>query len=693
MIINLFALLYEYYYWWLYGIFIGVLINFIRFDWDRFFMSGSKPPMRIEDLERLVLVSDPKVSPDEKYTVFTVSKASLKDDKYISSIWLLDNDALEYEQLTSGPSDNSPEWSPDARHIAFLSRRTLKEDEAGSELWIYNVAGRYEPRLLVKLDKSITNVRWSPDGKKILFLSQVGKIDEDVKVIEEIPIWFNGKGFTYGLRTHVFVVDVASGNVEQVTKGDMDVIYAEWSPDGSRIAYIASEDMLKPYISNIHVIDLEGGLDRKLTKDNMSIWDLDWSPDGKYIAFRGHDLSWGLTTHYKIWLLDVGSAEIRLLTDIDLDVVNAMNSDVRGPTSSRKVQWVGEHIYFALAEGGSVGLYRVDLDGNIEAVIKGDFTVEDYSVADDLISLTIMNSVEPPEVYIYSEAGLKKVTGFNEGLLNQVSLNRPMHFRFKASDGAEIDGWILKPYGFRDGEKYPAILYIHGGPPTTYGESFIHEFHVLSGEGFVVIFTNPRGSTGYSQEFKDIRGRYGDRDYKDLMEAVDYVIENFDFVDPERLGVTGGSYGGFMTNWIVGHTNRFKAAVTQRSISNWISDFGTTDIGFYFNEDQIAGGWGRPFWDEQWFDKYWDQSPIKYVAYMETPLLIIHSIEDYRCWLDQALQLFTALKYRGVPTRLVLFPKENHNLSRTGKPKHRVKRLEEIVAWFKKYLVGEEKSS
>jgi len=222
-----------------------------------------------------------------------------------------------------------------------------------------------------------------------------------------------------------------------------------------------------------------------------------------------------------------------------------------------------------------------------------------------------------------------------------------------------------------------------------YGEGFIHEFHVLSGKGYVIIYTNPRGSTGYSQDFRDIRGRYGDRDYKDLMETIEYVIENYDFIDSKRLGVAGGSYGGFMTNWIIGHTNRFKAAVTQRSISNWISDYGTTDIGFYFNEDQIAGGFDRPYWIRKWFNKYWDHSPLKYVGKVKTPLLIIHSLEDYRCWLDQALQIFTALKRRGIPSRLVLFPKENHDLSRKGKPKHRIKRLEEIINWFNKYLKKE----
>jgi len=266
----------------------------------------------------------------------------------------------------------------------------------------------------------------------------------------------------------------------------------------------------------------------------------------------------------------------------------------------------------------------------------------------------------------------------------------PEEFKFRASDGVEIDGWIMKPPNFDDSKKYPAILYIHGGPATTFGYSFIFEFQVLTSKGFVLIYTNPRGSTGYSQSFKDIRGHYGEREYLDLMEAVDYITSQSPYIDAERLGVTGGSYGGFMTNWIVGHTDRFRAAVTQRSICNWVSKFGTTDIGFYFNSDQIAGGLGRPFWEDNWFKIYWDKSPLKYVGNVKTPTLIIHSIEDYRCWVDQAIQFFTALKYRGVDTKLVLFPKENHDLSRSGKPKHRVERLKHIISWFEKYLLNRE---
>ncbi len=645
-----------------------------------------KRPLKIDDLERIVMVSDPKISSNERYTTFTISKASIKDNRYYSSIWILDNKNLEYEQLTSGPSDHSHEWSPDGRRIAFISRRTFKEEEVGAEIWIMNVERRYEPRLLLKLDKPIENIRWSPDGSKILFISQVGKPEEDVKIIEDIPIWFNGKGFTYNIRTHLFIIDVESGNYEQITKGDFNVKYAEWSPDGSKIAFISEDYKLKPYIRDIHILDVSTREHKRITKSNMSIWDLTWSPDGRYIAFRGHDFSRGLSTLVRLWLLDVSSGEVKLFTNVDRDLYNGMNSDVRGPSSARAIQWVGNYIYYPIGEGGAVHLQRVNIKGEIEPVITGDFTVEDYSISKNLIIATIMNSVEPPELYMFKKGTLSKISRFNKALLEEVHLNKPVHFKFKASDGVEIDGWILKPHDFKEDVKYPAILYIHGGPPTAYGESFLHEFHVLSGEGFVLVFTNPRGSTGYSQEFKDIRGRYGDRDYRDLMEAVDYVLKNYNFIDGDRLGVTGGSYGGFMTNWIIGHTDRFKAAVTQRSICNWISDYGTTDIGFYFNEDQIAGGFERPFWDEKWFNKYWDQSPIKYIGNAKTPLLIIHSIEDYRCWLDQALQIFTALKVKGVPTRLVLFPKENHDLSRRGKPKHRVERLKQIIEWFKKYL-------
>ncbi|MEM1984473.1 MAG: S9 family peptidase, partial [Candidatus Korarchaeum sp.] len=276
-----------------------------------------------------------------------------------------------------------------------------------------------------------------------------------------------------------------------------------------------------------------------------------------------------------------------------------------------------------------------------------------------------MSFDKPAELYLIEGSDMRALTRMNEGFTSRVSLKRPEEFSFTASDGAEVECLYLAPEGE---PPYPTILYVHGGPATAFGEAFMHELQFLCQRGYGILLVNFRGSEGYGEEFRDIREHYGERDYLDLMEALDEALRR-GYADPERLAVMGGSYGGFMTNWIVGHSDRFKAAVTMRSICNWISDYGTTDIGFFFNPDQIGG---HP-WDN--FNKYWEKSPLAYVKNVKTPTLILHSDEDYRCWLDQALQLFTALKVMGVESELVIFPKENHDLSRSGKPKHRIERL------------------
>lgn len=260
------------------------------------------------------------------------------------------------------------------------------------------------------------------------------------------------------------------------------------------------------------------------------------------------------------------------------------------------------------------------------------------------------------------------------------TLSIPEKLTFKTDNEILIEGWVMKPVGFKQGETYPAILNIHGGPKTAYGEVFFHEMQYWANEGYVVFFCNPRGSDGRGNAFADIRGKYGTIDYEDIMNFTDLVLEKYHFIDRDRLGVTGGSYGGFMTNWIIGHTHRFKAAASQRSISNWISKFGTTDIGYYFVDDQIAA---TP-WNN--FEKLWEHSPMKYADNVVTPTLFIHSDEDFRCWLPEGIQMFTSLKYHGVESKLCIFKGENHELSRSGKPKNRIRRLEEITKWFDKYL-------
>jgi dipeptidyl aminopeptidase/acylaminoacyl peptidase len=238
----------------------------------------------------------------------------------------------------------------------------------------------------------------------------------------------------------------------------------------------------------------------------------------------------------------------------------------------------------------------------------------------------------------------------------------------------------MKPRNFDPNKKYPAILNIHGGPKTVYGSVYYHEMQYWASEGFVVIFCNPRGSDGKGNAFADIRGQYGTIDYNDIMDFVDESLAQNPWINTEKLGVTGGSYGGYMTNWIIGHTNRFKAAATQRSISNWISMYGTTDIGYFFASDQI----GETPWSNA--EKLWNHSPMKYADQIKTPLLVLHSEEDYRCWVAEGIQMFTSLKVNNIPSKMVLFKGENHELSRSGKPKNRVKRLSEITQWMKTYL-------
>ncbi|MGC8600507.1 MAG: prolyl oligopeptidase family serine peptidase [Nitrososphaeria archaeon] len=640
--------------------------------------------LKAEDLERITFVSDPKISPDSKKVVFVVTKPSISDNRYYSKLWAYDLEKDEVFHITNGPSDYSPVWAEDSGKIFFLSRRTLKEDEPGLELWETDIKNCTEPRLIIKQDKGF-EIFGISDGKALLSIPNPKK-KEELTVIEEVPFWFNGKGYIYGERNALYLADIGTGNLEKLTEGNEEISFARISPDGKKIAYISSEDHQKPYRTDLKLLDLETREIKKLTNGQFTVEDLSWNPSSSMIAFRAGDYTHGLNSNVKLWTLDLASGSISKLTPDEWDTGNYMNSDVRGPSSSGKLQWIDSWIYFTLNDGGKVSLLRTDLNGKTERLVEGNLTVEDFSAKGETISLTIMSSTRPSELFIYNGKELRKVTSFNDELLKKSNLQVPERFTFKASDGQTIEGWVLKPANFKDGEKYPAVLYIHGGPATTYGESFQHEFYVLSESGFGLVYMNPRGSAGYGESFKDLRGKYGTRDYQDLMEGLDYAIKNFSFIDEKRLGVAGGSYGGFMTNWIIGHTERFKAAVSQRSISNWISFYGTSDIGYYFAEDQIGGDLGKDLWKDDLVQVYWDRSPLKYAYRVKTPTLLLHSDEDYRCWIDQAYQMFTALKLNGVQTKLVIFHKENHDLSRKGKPKNRIERLNQIISWFKTYL-------
>jgi len=462
-----------------------------------------------------------------------------------------------------------------------------------------------------------------------------------------------------------------------MTRGGLDVVDFAVSNDGKKVAYLVNRDDLKPYIADAFVRDLASGRTRRLTRSNMEISTLAWSPDDTQLALAGDDLPAGFASHTRIWGADLRSGKVRLLENVDRNKANGLNSDARakghGPGT---VIWSEDGIYYLQADGGAVHVYRMKPGKVPELVIGGDRSVEGYDVRKGRVAFVAMDSANLEELYV--KAGKESaLTKLNAKVPKEVSIVRSEHVQFKASDGVTIEGWVMVP---KSKGKVPGILYVHGGPKTAFGHSYMHEFQVFAGAGYAVVYLNPRGSDGYSEEFADIRGRYGTRDFEDLMEGLDHVLREYPQIDGSRLAIAGGSYGGYMTNWAVGHTDRFKAAVADRSIANWISMWGTSDIGPHFTDDQIGGD---PWHAEE---KLLADSPLRYAPKVTTPVMLVHSMEDYRCWMVEGIQFFTALKRLGKEAELVLFPGENHDLSRIGKPKHRVARLNSYLRWFDTHL-------
>ena len=477
--------------------------------------------------------------------------------------------------------------------------------------------------------------------------------------------------------------------LDQITDGEHHFQLGSWSPDGKYITYTAdlSEDTDFSFTSDVFLLDLRTKETRKITEGTGQFQQISWSPNSHHLAFVGSEREFKNATHAKLFIYDLETNTRRCMTsDFDAPVGDFVVGDFLQGTAAPRVQWLedSESFYFQVTDYGNTAIYFGNLAGELYPAINDNQYVYGFSLDSkhDRAVVGISSPTEPGDLYyVHLSTGEKeRLTAVNEQFLKTRELSVPEAIEFEGADGWKVHGWIMKPVGYEEGKKYPLILEIHGGPHAMYGNTYFNEFQILAAEGFAVLYTNPRGSHGYGQQFVDaVRGDYGGNDYLDLMASIDHVLENVDYIDQNRLGVTGGSYGGFMTNWIVGHTNRFKAAVTQRSISNWISFYGVSDIGYYFTDWQILA-------DLNNVEKLWNHSPLKYVDNVETPLLILHGEKDYRCPIEQAEQLFIALKHRKKETTFVRFPESNHELSRSGKPSLRISRLEYIRDWFVKYV-------
>ena len=655
--------------------------------------------LKLKDFLDYKYLSNLEFSPNGENAGFVVHTTNYDDNNYQSNIWLLNNKTKKYSKLTSLNEEKSFLWIDNSTIIFPASRDAkLREKVSQGEKWTayYSIdinggeADKYMqiPLLVTAIkmidkDNFVLTAQYDNYGINLNELTgeerskAVAKLKEekDYEVLDEIPFWSNGGGFTNQKRNRLYLYNRISNEVTPL------------SCEHTVVTYFSYKDGKVLYVGNL----FEGKLEQRegifcydiASKTTETLLPIDANFRVTFAEFLEDTVicalndckEYGMNQNPSFYIIKNGKVE--LLKKHDTWMANTVGSDCRyGGGKSYRV--ANGKLYFPTTVFKDSFLNTIDLAGNETVLTKADGSVDVYDVHGDEILFAGLRGIKLQEIYSLKDGEETQITKFNENIYTDKKISIPEKCNF-VNDGIEIEGWVLKPVDYDETKTYPAILDIHGGPKTVFGEVFYHEMQVWANMGYFVFFCNPRGGDGRGNAFADIRGKYGTIDYDDLMKFTDVVLEKYP-IKADRVGVTGGSYGGYMTNWIIGHTDRFRCAASQRSIANWISKFGTTDIGYYFNADQNAS---TP-WINQ--EKLWWHSPMKYADKVKTPTLFIHSEEDYRCWLAEGIQMFTALKYHGVEARLCMFRGENHELSRSGKPKHRVRRLGEMTNWFEKYL-------
>ncbi|SHH03166.1 S9 family peptidase [Virgibacillus chiguensis] len=663
-----------------------------------------KRALQTEDILQLNVVSDPQFTPDGQAFTYTLTTIH-EQNEYESQLMYQNLKEKQTTPWTFHSSKNSKlRLSPDGKRAVFQSTRSGRP-----QLWLLHTDGG-EAKQLTTFRYGAMDPMWSKDSQHIFFTAPL-EHDDDIHnqtepskeeekkekeakkkqpfMINRLKYKSDARGFHDDTRSQIIRLTIDNSSLLQITDGDADYRLQDISPDSTTLLYTANLNDHADYELNndLYCFQMFTKETTKLTDGKGIYHNARFSPDGSKIACFGHEFAYKGASLTELYLFDIKTKEKSCLSsDWDIEIGDAMIGDTRLGESEIGPVWNEDSskIFFIVTNQGATELHAASIYGKKEEIYKDNNHIFGfaYNKHCQCFILGISSPTNPGEFYLLHDNGsLEALTDHNCAFLKEIALQEPEELSIQTEDNWQVQGWVLRPYAFIEGKKYPTILEIHGGPHAMYGQAFFFEMQLLAAKGYVVLYTNPRGSHGYGQSFVNAcRGDYGGGDYRDVMTAVDDAIEKFSFIDTERLGVTGGSYGGFMTNWIVGHTNRFKAAVTQRSISNWLSFYGVSDIGFFFTEWEH----GVNLLDDP--TKLWEFSPLKYAANIETPLLILHGELDYRCPIEQGEQLFITLKHLKKEVEFIRFPNANHELSRSGDPNMRMERLQHMLRWFDTYL-------
>lgn len=657
--------------------------------------------VNIEDFIAYNYLGNLKISPDEKHAIFTHITGNKEKDNYPANIWILNLEDASTHPLTSGDAERSYIWW-DEETIVFSGCReaTLKEKIADHETWtiLYklNIHGG-EAQEWLRLPMSIASFEKVNDTTMIISAStscnhknfyectneeekkafkQEVSSHKDYEWFDEIPFWANGAGITNGKRSSLFVLNIETKEITPISDAYANAHINHIS--NTKVLYTSNPMKdVRVIPSSLHLYDIETKEDITLVQDYEVSVNWAFFIKEKIIASLSSYESYGYHQHGTLYEIKMDKTRTTLV-HFDNTYGASLGSDCLQQFGNPLCAYK-DHIYFSCSDENDGCIKCFDEYGNITILSDYNGGIESFDVCEKGIYFIGLRGQKLQEIYKLEDKKEIQLTSFNTKMMEETSFSNIEKFTFY-SDGIRHEGFVIKPTNFDETKMYPGILEIHGGPKGTFGPVISHEMQVFANNGYFVFFANPRGSDSRGNAFADIRGRFGKEDYVDLMNFTDAVLERYPNLDKEHLGVTGSSYGGYMTNWIITQTNRFKAAIPEASISNYITKFLCTDIGFTYNiSNQGADPWSD-------LDLVWEQSPLKYANKCTTPTLFIHSDQDYRCWIAEPIQMFYALKLHGCEAKFLLFHGEHHGLPIFGKPTHRIKRLEEMLNWFDAHL-------